>query len=137
MQRDKGLRDTVSIRLRGRPDCFVMPDSLAGRHGGLASVHHSRSQPHPPDSTGDDERCVTHPAHRLGDGRRNANDKEEVCPSRTSLSRNRNAHKRQKKVDKTRTRQGADMTGVSECHLQLRMRAEIRGSRDSDWARQA
>lgn len=34
MQRDKGLRDTVSMWLRGRPDCFVMPDCLAGRHGG-------------------------------------------------------------------------------------------------------
>lgn len=42
MQRDKGQRDTVSVWLRGRPDCFIMPDCSAGSDG-LAHEHEHAS----------------------------------------------------------------------------------------------
>lgn len=137
MKRDKGLRDTVSMWLRGRPDCFVMPECSAGRHGGLASMHHSRSQLRRPGSYRGQgaARGAWHIQLVLDHARGNANDKEKA--SRTSLWKPLPKKENARKYENQPTRQAADNTSVSEYHLQLRMLAEIRCSRDSDWARQA
>lgn len=61
MQRDKGQRDIVSVWLRGRPGCFVMPDCSAGSDGSDEHASFCSRAPLPLQGTSGDKRCMTHP----------------------------------------------------------------------------